>query len=86
MMTKYKPLLMAITAILLSACALRQQPEYQPLKCPPVPECRQPVSEVRTNADLAAALIDTRVALDICKVARDTLQTCINNQEAKNND
>ena len=75
-----KPAALTI-ALLLAACAKpAPQIQVQPIQCPPVPQCTDPRSEIRTNADLAAALIDTRAALAICQLARDTLQACINNQ------
>lgn len=56
------------------------QIEYRPLHCPPVPACRAPAATIRTNADLAHALLSTRSALATCTIARDTLQACIDSQ------
>ena len=75
-----KPAALTI-ALLLAACAKpAPQIQVQPIQCPPVPQCTDPRSEIRTHADLAAALIDTRAALAICTIARNTLQACLNNQ------
>lgn len=71
-----KPAILA--ALLLTACAaIAPPPVAAPLHCPPVPKCSRPAADIRTNADLAQALIDTRAALAVCAVARDTLQACI---------
>ena len=45
--------------------------------------CAKPANEIRTHADLAAALIDTRSALAICTIARNTLQACIDQTQAR---
>ena len=71
-----KPAILA--ALLLTACAAKSPPQAAaPLHCPPVPQCSRPEANIRTNADLAQALIDTRAALAVCTIARDTLQACI---------
>ena len=68
-------------ALLITACStMPPQIEYRPLHCPPVPACRAPAATIRTNADLAHALLSTRSALAACTIARDTLQACIDSQ------
>lgn len=77
-----KPAILA--ALLLTACAAKSPPQAAaPLHCPPVPQCGEPQNEIRTHADLAAALIDTRSALAICTIARNTLQACIDQTQAR---
>ena len=73
-------------ALLLAACAAKQ-PETRAarpalLLCPAVPECATPSADIRTNGELAGAYLDTSAALDRCRIARDTLQHCIDRHNA----
>lgn len=67
--------------LLLAACTARQ-PENRAarptmLLCPNVPECTAPEADIRTNGELARAYLDTAAALEQCRIARNTLQHCI---------
>lgn len=73
-------------ALLLAACAAKQ-PESRTarptlLLCPAVPECAAPDTDIRTNGELARAYLDTSAALERCRIARDTLQHCIDRHNA----
>ena len=73
-------LLMPATLILTACTTPAPETRHAPLHCPPVPACERPRQEIRTHADLAAALQHTRAALAVCTLARNTLQACIDNQ------
>ncbi|MCG6503504.1 Rz1-like lysis system protein LysC [Kingella sp. SNUBH-2017] len=75
-----------IAAVLLAACTARQ-PENRAarsalLLCPNVPECRAPEADIRTNGELADAYLATAAALEQCRIARNTLQHCIDSHNA----
>ena len=74
---------LAIVLMLVSCAKPAPEIRMQPIHCPPVPQCGEPQNEIRTHADLAAALIDTRSALAICTIARNTLQACIDQTQAR---
>lgn len=73
-------------ALLLAACTARQ-PENRAarptlLLCPNVPECTAPEADIRTNGELADAYLATAAALEQCRIARNTLQYCIDRHNA----
>jgi hypothetical protein len=73
-------------ALLLAACAAKQ-PETRAarpalLLCPAVPECATPAADIRTNGELADAYLATAAALEQCRIARNTLQHCIDSHNA----
>lgn len=45
--------------------------------CPPVPECRAEVGEIKTNADLLYGFTTYRAAFLQCKLYRDALSRCL---------
>ena len=68
-----------IFTVLLAACATKQ-PEIIMTTCPAVPECVRPSITIETNADLVHAYQETDSALVQCKIARDTLASCVKGQ------
>lgn len=76
-----KPVIAALAAAALAACAPVSTRRVAVL-CPSVPACVHPAADIQTNADLARAYLDTGAALDACKLARDTLQACIDGYNA----
>ena len=66
--------------MLLPACSIKNKPQANVLHCPTVPPCAWPAATIVTNADLATDLLNGRAAFASCKIARDTLQTCIESQ------
>lgn len=45
--------------------------------CPPVPECRAEIGEIKTNADLLYGFTTYRAAFAQCRLYRDTLAACL---------
>ena len=68
----------ALCLAALAACSTTPPIEYHAIQCPPVPQCIKPARHINTNAELAQALLRLDAAFDTCKLARDSLQACIN--------
>lgn len=62
---------------LLVGCAKPAAPEPVPVLCPPVPQCRAEVGEIRTQAELVQGFTAYRQAFEQCRLYRDTLAACI---------
>lgn len=73
-----KPIMIAV---LLTACVPKPEIRYVPAMCPSVPQCVRPDVKLETNADLARAYTETDAAFNVCKIARDTLQQCLDKQK-----
>lgn len=72
--------LTVLLAALLTACAPKPIVRTVPLRCPPVPACTRAEMPLTTNGELAAAYLQRDSELAQCKIARDTLQTCLDSQ------
>lgn len=66
--------------IVLSACQ-SQQPvtriQFLPTECPPVRECVLPEAKFNTLGELTQSYVNLENEFMQCKLARDTLQQCI---------
>lgn len=76
--TKLGAILACLTA--LAACSTVEPAPASVLHCPTVPPCLWPQATIVTNADLVHELVNGRAAFATCRIARDTLQTCIESQ------
>lgn len=73
-----KPVALTVwMAAALAACTPATVVKYAPLRCPPVPECRRSEMPLTTNGELAAAYLQRDSELAQCKIARDSLQQCL---------
>lgn len=70
-----KNAMILIAAAALCACAAR--PVAIAPSCPPVPECRAEIAEIRTHAELAQGFVTYRTAFEQCRLYRDTLAACV---------
>lgn len=75
-----KPVALTVLLAALAACTNAPTVRYTPLRCPPVPACTRAEMPLTTNGELAAAYLQRDSELAQCKIARDTLQTCLDSQ------
>ena len=72
-----------LTAVLLSACATKPRvltfTRYKTLDCPAVNSCDVPRHNIVYNRDLAMAYSDTLHRVGQCRIAVNTLRSCIAN-------
>lgn len=75
--------LTVIGATLLVSCSTTE-PLPKPFKmdCPPVAMCTDKEYSILNNEDLAMAFVDTKQELRMCKIAKETLEQCINNNNS----
>lgn len=67
-----------LVALWLAGCAKPEPVVVRAAEtCPPVPECRAEIGEIKTNADLLDGFIAYRAAFVQCRLYRDTLAACL---------
>ena len=73
-----KKLYAVAVAVWLAGCAKPEPVVVRAAEtCPPVPECRAEIGEIKTNADLLDGFIAYRAAFAQCRLYRDTLAACL---------
>ena len=72
-----------LTAVLLSACATKPRvltfTRYKTLDCPAVNSCDVPKHTIVYNRDVALAYSDALHRVGQCRIAVNTLRSCISN-------
>ena len=76
-----KPVALTVMLAALAACTSTPTVKYTPLRCPAVPTCTRAELPLTTNGELAAAYLQRDSELQTCTIARDALQTCLDNQQ-----
>ncbi|WP_143538956.1 Rz1-like lysis system protein LysC [Rodentibacter ratti] len=69
-----------------AACSTAPQVIKQPILCPQTNECDRFAPKITTNGELAEAYQTTQHKLNLCVMENESLKTCIENYNKKDND
>lgn len=75
-----KAITIIATTFVLAACQSSEpvtRIQFMPTECPPVHECTLPEAKFNTLGDLTQSYVALENEFMQCKLARDTLQQCI---------